>query len=334
MRFGVFSVVDHYPGELPRTVAQFYNELLERVELAEELGYESFWVAEHHFHEYGAIPAPPVWMGAAAVRTRRIRLGVAVSVLPFHNPLEVAEQYAMVDILSGGRLEFGVGSGYLKHEVEGFNIKFDEKYARFDEALEIIKLAWSGERFSYEGRFNKISGVKLQIAPLQKPHPPIFIAVLRNDAAKYVGARGYPVMTIPYARATGIEPLAEMVKEYREAYARAGHNDPSKALVVCALHTYVSDKAAEVERYAKPAMERYVRTRLYATSRPFEVLEQIKLIAAGKPERVIEVVRLYQQAGFDLFLSLADYGGMEHKAVMRSMERFAREVMPAFRDNA
>jgi alkanesulfonate monooxygenase SsuD/methylene tetrahydromethanopterin reductase-like flavin-dependent oxidoreductase (luciferase family) len=331
MRFGLFSVADHYPNDLPRTVPQLYNELLERAQFAEELGYESFWVAEHHFHEYGAIPAPPVWMSAAAARTTRIRLGVAVSVLPFHNPLIVAEEYAMLDVLSCGRLEFGVGSGYLKHEFEGFGIAVEEKQTRFDEALDIIKLAWFGDRFSYQGRFNTVADLKLQVAPLQRPHPPIFMAVLRHEAAPYVGARGYPLMTIPYARSAGVEQLAAMIDGYRRAYAGAGHHDPAKAIVACALHTYVSDNTGDVERYAKPAMERYVRSRLYATSRPFDLLDQINLIAAGTPERVIEVVRLYERAGFNLFLNLADYGGMSQQAVMRSMERFARDVMPAFR---
>src|SRR5437879_2910092 len=198
MRFGIFSVVDHYPAELPRTSAQFYGELLEQVEAAEALGFDSFWIAEHHFHEYGGIPSPPVWLAAAAQRTSRIRLGAAVVVLPFRNPLQVAEEYAMVDILSNGRLNLGTGSGYLTHEFDGFGVSPEDKRERFDEALDIVLEAWKGERFSYDGRYHTIRAVALNVRPLQRPRPPIWIAVLRNEAAAHVGKKGFPVMMIPY----------------------------------------------------------------------------------------------------------------------------------------
>jgi alkanesulfonate monooxygenase SsuD/methylene tetrahydromethanopterin reductase-like flavin-dependent oxidoreductase (luciferase family) len=330
MRVGIFSVVDHYPKELARGVGQYYAELLESAALAEELGFDSFWIAEHHFHEYGAIPSPAVWMGAAAMRTRRIRLGVGVSVLPFHNPITVAEEYAMVDVLSGGRLEFGVGSGYLKHEFAGYGVALDEKHARFDESLEVIEQAWRGGRFSYQGRFNRIEEVQLQLQPLQKPRPPIYIATLRHEAAREVGARGYPLLTIPYAQSPGLHQLTQMTAEFREAWRAGGHGDPSIPVVGCAVHSYVAGSPAEIEKHAKPAVDRYVRTRLYATSRPFDVLQEKKLIACGDAETVTGVLRDYERAGFNLFLNIMDFGGMEHGAVMKSIERLGREVLAAF----
>ena len=173
MKFGIFSVVDHYPNELARTSGQFYAELLEQVAAADALGFDSFWIAEHHFHEYGAIPRPPVWMAAAAQRTKRIRLGAAVVVLPFDHPLRTAEDYAMVDVISGGRLNLGVGSGYLKHEYEGFGIDPEEKRDRFDEALDVLLKAWSGERFSYRGKYQRVDDVQLNVMPVQRPRPPV-----------------------------------------------------------------------------------------------------------------------------------------------------------------
>ena len=151
MRLGLFSVVDHYPAEMGRSTGDFYAELLEQAEAAEEGGFDSFWVAEHHFHEYGAVPRPPILLSAVAQRTRRIRLGSGVVVLPFDHPLRVAEDYAMVDVLSGGRLNLGVGSGYLKHEYAGFGVDPEDKRAHFDEALEVLLRAWTGERVSYTG---------------------------------------------------------------------------------------------------------------------------------------------------------------------------------------
>jgi alkanesulfonate monooxygenase SsuD/methylene tetrahydromethanopterin reductase-like flavin-dependent oxidoreductase (luciferase family) len=188
MRFGIFSVVDHYPAELPRTAAQFYGELLEQVEAAESLGFDAFWIAEHHFHEYGAVPSPPVWMAAAAQRTRRIRLGAGVVVLPFRNPLQVAEDYAMVDVLSGGRLNLGAGSGYLRHEFDGFGVDPAEKRDRFDEALDIVLRAWTGEPVSYEGRYHRVQDVRLNVRPLQRPHPPVWIAILRRPRSASAGS--------------------------------------------------------------------------------------------------------------------------------------------------
>jgi alkanesulfonate monooxygenase SsuD/methylene tetrahydromethanopterin reductase-like flavin-dependent oxidoreductase (luciferase family) len=330
MRFGVFSVVDHYPAELPRTSAQFYGELLEQVEAAEGLGFDSFWVAEHHFHEYGAIPSPPVWLAAAAQRTRRIRLGAAVVVLPFHNPLLVAEEYAMVDVLSGGRLHLGTGAGYLSHEFAGFGVDPGDKHERFDEALEIVLKAWTGERFSYEGRFHRARNVQLNVTPVQKPHPPVWIAILRNEAAAQVGKRGFPIMMIPYATTEHIAELAATVTAFRDAFADGG-GDSRQATVPFGLHTYVADSFAQAATDARPAMERYVRTRLYARQRPFETLVQKDLVAYGSPEDVIRVARAYERAGLTDFLAIMNFGGLPHERVLRSMQLMAKHVLPAFR---
>ena len=329
LRFGIFSVVDHYPAELPRTSGQFFGELLEQVEAAEQLGFDSFWVAEHHFHEYGAIPSPPIWLAAAAQRTKRIRLGSAVVVLPFRNPLQVAEDYAMVDVLSGGRLNLGAGSGYLRHEFEGFGVSVEEKRDRFDEALDVVLRAWTGERFSYEGRFHTVRDVKLNVVPLQRPRPPVWIAVLRNEAAAHVGKRGFPMMMIPYATTERLPELAETVAAFRDAFVAAG-GDPKDATVPFGLHAYCSDSFERATAEAKIAMDRYVRTRLYAKQRPYELLIEKNLIAFGSPEDVVRVARLYEQAGLTDFLAITNFGGLAHARVLRSMELMAKHVLPAF----
>ncbi|MBI4610763.1 MAG: LLM class flavin-dependent oxidoreductase [Candidatus Rokubacteria bacterium] len=330
MKFGIFSVVDHYPKELPRTSVQFYAELLEQVVAAEELGFESFWVAEHHFHEYGGIPRPPIWLAAAAERTRLIRLGSAVVVLPFDNPLRVAEDYAMVDVLSSGRLNLGVGSGYLKHEFEGFGVSPEEKRDRFDEALEIVLRAWSGERVTYEGKYHRVRDVQLNVLPVQKPRPPIWVAILRNEAAPFVGQKGFPIMMIPYATTEQLSEIAETVRQFREAFVAAGGRRDD-ATVPFGLHTYCAESFEEARADAREAMDRYVRTRLYAKQRPFELLVEKDLLAFGSPEDVIQVARRYAAAGLTHFLAITNFGGLEHKKVLRSMELLAKHVFPAFR---
>lgn len=331
MKLGIFSVADHYPTELPRTAGELYRELLEQVEAAEALGFDSFWVAEHHFHEYGAIPSPPVWLAAAAERTRRIRLGVAVSVLPFRNPLHVAEDYAMVDVLSGGRLNFGAGSGYLRHEFEGHGIDPETKRDRFDEALEVVLRAWRGERVTFEGRYQRVPGVALNVLPLQRPHPPVWIATLRYEAAPFVARKGFPLMLVPYATTEHLDELRQAVAAFRQVYLEAGH-PPERLDLPFALHTYVTDSRAAAAAEAREAMERYVRTRLYAKSRPYEVLLEKNLIVTGSPEDCIRTLRLYREAGMSHLLAILNYGGLPHKRVLRSMERLATEVAPALRE--
>lgn len=328
MKLGLLSVADHYPSELARTSERLYAELLEQAVAADELGFESFWVAEHHFHEYGGIPRPPVWMSAAAARTCRIRLGAGVVVLPFDNPLRSAEDYAMLDVLSGGRLHLGVGSGYLQHEYAGFGVDMAEKRERFEEALEVLLKAWRGERFSHEGRHYTVKDVQLNVVPLQKPRPPISIAILTNDRAAVVGSQGFPIMMIPYATTERIEELSDTVAAFRSAFLGA-RGKPGEATIHFALHTHCGETTADARREARAPLDRYVRTRLYAKQRSFDSLIEKNLLAIGDAEEVVRVARLYEAAGMTHFLVLNNFGGMEHRLVLRSMERIARDVMPA-----
>lgn len=325
MKFGIFSVVDHYPKELRRDVGTFYEELLEQVEAAESLGFDSFWIAEHHFHEYGAIPRPAIWMAAAAQRTKRIKLGCAVVVLPFDNPLRAAEDLAMVDILSNGRLELGVGSGYLAHEFAGFNLDPQDKRERFDESLAILKNAWKGEKFSYTGKFYNCKDVQLNVVPVQK-EPRIHIAVLRNEVAPFVGAQRLPMMMIPYATTEKLDELSETTSNYREAYSAAG-GDEKQIEISFGLHTHCATTTDEARQESEEAMDRYVRTRLYAKQRPIDELIQKDLVAFGDPNEVLRVANQYRKAGLTNFLAINNFGGMPHKQVIKSMELIAKGVM-------
>jgi len=329
MRFGIFSVADHYPKELSRTPGELYAELLEQAEAADELGFDSFWIAEHHFHEYGAIPRPPVWLAAAAERTRRIRLGSAVVVLPFDNPLRTAEDYAMVDVLSGGRLNLGVGSGYLKHEYAGFGLDIEEKRARFDEALDIVLEAWTGKRFSYAGAHHRVEDVQLNVLPRQKPRPPVWIATLRADGTPRIGAKGFPPMLIPYASAESVPQMAAGLAGWKEAFLAAGGSQDA-ATVPFGFHCHCAETTAQARAEAHEPMERYVRTRLYAVQRPFDTLVEQEVVAFGDPDEITRVALLYERAGFTDFLAIPNFGGLPHKRVLRSMELMAKQVLPRF----
>lgn len=339
MRFGIFSVVDHYPNEMNRTESQFVSELCEQAELADELGFHSFWIAEHHFHEYGLIPRPAIMLAALAKCTKRIRLGSAVAVLPFDNPLRTAEDFAMVDILSDGRLDFGVGSGYLQHEFAGFNLTTDERRERFDEALSIIREAWTGNAVDFDGKYNKITNTKINILPLQTPEPPVHIAVLRNEVAPFVGKQQVAMMLIPYATTDSMTQLKDTCTSYTNAYNEASKGEESNYAIEAVkarqqisfgLHTYCAESTDIARSFARPFMDRYVRTRLYAKQRSFEELVEKNLLAVGDTNEIIRVARLYEECGLTDFLMIMNFGGLPHAAVLQSIQLVAEKVLPEF----
>ncbi len=327
MRVGIFSVVDHYPAQSGRSIPQFYTELIEQARQSEELGFDSFWIAEHHFHEYGAVPRPAILLAAMAGVTHRIKLGSAVIVLPFDHPLRIAEDLAMVDILSNGRLIVGVGSGYLQHEFEGFNLSPSHKRELFDESLQILQLAWTGKKFSFHGKHYQVNDVALNVVPLQNPSPEIAIAVLRNESAPFVGAKKFPMMTIPYATTERLDELGETVTAFRSAFAKSG-GTMELARTYFGLHTYCATTTEQARHECRQWMDRYVQTRLYAKQRSFDTLIEKNLIACGDPEEVLRVARLYSSAGLTDFLAITNFGGMPAENVVSSMALLARHVLP------
>ena len=353
MRFSLFSVTDHYPDG-PASIADRYAQLLDEIALADDLGFEAFFLAEHHFHDYGVVPSPATLLGAAAVRTGRIGLGVAVSVLPFRNPLLAAEEYAMLDQLSGGRLVLGVGSGYLRHEFDGFGIGPWEKRARFDEALEVLTTAWRGEPFSYHGLYHHVTDVAIAVTPVQRPHPPLWVAIVRAEAARHVGAQGHNVMLIPYATCDSVADLGPIVADHRAGLAAAeprdtrahrgsaapetrdtrAHRAPGalaaagaaeRREVAAALHCHVGSRAD-----AEPYLDRYVGSRLYARRRSYDELLDAGLLLAGPPDEVAAQLDRVAEQGVDHVLLLANFGAMPPDLVAASLTRFAHEVMPRF----
>jgi alkanesulfonate monooxygenase SsuD/methylene tetrahydromethanopterin reductase-like flavin-dependent oxidoreductase (luciferase family) len=325
VRYSVFSVVDNYASR-PRTVGEFYGQLLREIVRAEELGFHAYFVAEHHFHEYGVLPSPPVLLAAAAQRTHRIGLGTAVAVLPFQDPVRAAEDYAVLDQLSAGRLAFGAGSGYLAHEFAGFNIGPWEKRARFDEALSVIETAWRGEPFTHHGLYYHYDDVSLNVLPVQRPVP-LWVAILNTEAAYHVGAKGRNLMMIPYASLDDLSHFANVVAEYRRGRADGGF-DPDAGDILIAFHTYVAETDAAAVDRARPALDQYVATRLYARRRSLEELDSKGLVLIGEPDTVARRIAAAAGSGMTHVVALANYGGMDAALVDRSTELFACEVMP------
>ena len=326
MHLSAFTVLDAFPPAVAGARDRI-DETRRLAEVADRAGLHSFWVAEHHFHEGGLCPAPSVLLAALAAQTQRIRLGVLVSVLPFHNPIEVAEQYALVDRLSGGRLNLGLGSGYIPLELAGFGVDPAHKRERFDRAYDTLLSALRGEEVSWAG-----SAVRINVPPLQRPHPPLWIAVQRREAVPFVARRGVGIALVPYATLSGLDELAEEIQEYRSALPQG-----VSGRVSVALHLYAGDHP---ER-AREALDRYVASRLAHHSSflekkaeqaeesvTVESLERQGFVLFGNGRDVETRLREFARIGVDEVLGIFDFGGLGFEDVRTSMEALG----PRFRE--
>ena len=255
MRYGIFylpslSTANRADG------ADWLHTVVEQAAYGEALGFDSVWFAEHHFHSFGGIlSSPPVIGAAIAQRTTKIRIGTAVTLLPYHNPLRIAEDYATLDGLSRGRLEFGIGHGFIKWESLTFGTPLDELRDRFKESLDIILKAWSEPRFSHKGRSYQYDNVELLPRPLQKPYPTVWMGATSTlESFEFAGRSGFHLMLIPFLHE--IDELGRMVQAYKQARQSAGH-DSASARVIAMYHIYVGESAAEARATAEPALADY-----------------------------------------------------------------------------
>ena len=324
MRLSAFTVVDEYASQAS---SDRLLEVMSLAEAAEAAGLSTVWVAEHHFHSGGVVPSPPVLLAALGTRTRRIRLGALVSVLPFHRPIELAEEYAMVDRLLGGRLNLGVGSGYIPLEFDGFGIDPGEKRERFDRALDTLLAALEGKEVRSEGA--RSVPVRINVRPVQRPYPPIWIAVQRREAIPFVARRKAYLALVPYATLADRGELADEVRDYR-AHLPAG----ARGEVAAALHLYAGPNP---ER-ARHALQRYLDSRL-ATQSAFyqekvrrdpshanaDAIERSGWALFGSAREVASSLRAFAATGVDEVLGIFDFGGLSASDVRESVRALGAE---------
>ncbi len=347
MKFGTFHLFQKPPGWSDSDV--FQTELAQ-IEQAEELGFDAVWLAEHHFQWYGIATDLMVLAAWAAARTRRVRIGTAIVVLPFHNPVRLAEQVATVDIISGGRLDLGVGRGYQAAEYDGFGVSMDESKARFSECLEVLLKAWTEESFSYEGRFTQAKELAVLPKPLQKPHPPIYVASwMTPETIKFAAERGFPIMSPAGLASDQIRTNYQLYRETLESLGRDGSGLDLPALV----HVYVDEddergRQAGMEHSLKygaslvslgtPFQKTGALSREYEHYRDFgepgrlvrETREELMLF--GNPDTVAGKIRwMRDELGVNYVMCWMNMGGLEQERVLRSMKLFAEEVMPRFK---
>lgn len=311
MKLSAFTVVDEYPPG-PGGTPDRARDVVALAEAAESAQLATLWVAEHHFQPGGVCPAPPVLLAACGARTQRIRLGVLVSVLPFHRPVELAEQYALLDRLTEGRLNLGVGSGYIPSEFEGFGVDPAEKRERFDVALATMLAAFAGEEVQVDPA--RSSPVRINVRPVQRPHPPIWVAVQRREAIAHVARLGRSIALVPYATCSGLPELAEEIREYRAALPSG-----RTAEVAVALHLYAGPEPGR----ARAHLQRYLDSRL-ATQSAFyrakverdprharaEAIESSGFALFGDPADVARRLQAFAEIGVDEILGIFDFGGL------------------------
>jgi natural product biosynthesis luciferase-like monooxygenase protein len=336
-------------GRDPATV---YRENLELARLADELGFHAVWLTEHHFSDYSLLNDPTLFASALAVTTERVRIGTAVMVLPVHNAIRVAENAAIVDQLSGGRFDLGVGRGYQPKEFAGFGVDMADSQAIFDESLEVIRRLWADERASFEGQHYRFEDVELVPRPLQSPHPPIWLAAVSPGTFERAGRQGQAILTSP--NFTPIDMIRDNFEAYRSALRDSGH-DPTAFEYPIMQQIYVgSDERDGHDRPRDYAMTYYRSLgRLLPSdeemvSSDYDFYKKVGRnvadlryeylynngVAFGDAEQVTGRIRTLAEAtGMTYYIGWFNFGGIPHADAMRSVERFAEHVMPQFAED-
>jgi len=341
MEFGTFLLLQSPSGEASDVV---YRRGVEITQAAEDLGFRNMWLAEHHFSTYGLLSRPLTYALHLANKTRHIRVGTAVIVVPLHHPLTIAEEIATVDLLSGGRLDVGLGRGYQRYEFERFGCDLGESRQRWEEAVDIILLALAGKTFTYDGKYFKIAETTVFPQPAQKPRPPIWVTAQSPDSITTTVRRGFNLLTGGY----GVS--LDRLREFRAAFeARLAEYPPAQPIRVGVQRpVYVADSDAEARAVAEQAKwnmrvtlslrnnyERVENGR--AMPVPFanepstdNFLEMFSVI--GTPDTCIRQIRRVQEVmPIDHFNCSFSFGDLKQDQILKSMRSFARDVMPAFR---
>ncbi len=350
LQFGMLHLLENPAGKTER---QIVEEQMAILQAAEDLGFDSVWPAEHHFSEYGYCVSSALMLAALAKTTKRIRLGTGIVVLPFHNPIRVAEEYALLDLMSGGRVDLGIGRGYQPHEFRGYGVAQEQSRGIFNESVEVILQAWTQDRVNFKGVHFNFQDVQVRPKPLQKPHPPIWMAALSPESFVQAGRKGFNLLCAPVFGFGGTSAL-ENLDAYRRALKEAGY-DPATRQIAALCMIYAANSAEEAARdFADPVIwyyrtfakyiappagqppiktyEPYTATRDLAAAVTWEQLQQVGAVICGTPQQCVQRIgQLREALGFSTLLCWTRLGGLDHRKVLASMELMHRDVIPRFK---
>jgi len=345
MKFAFFT---HLPWPEGTDAKEIIDRSAEQVMFAEELGFYSAWLAEHHFTRYSIGSSSLILATNLAARTKTIRLGTAVLVSPLHNPLRLAEDTATLDLISGGRLDVGFGRGSGGYEYHGYNINADESLDRFKDSVNMVQGLWTTPDFTYSGQYFQVNRANLVPMPIQKPHPPIYLAATRTPATLDFAVSTGHSLCIAVVQDTA--DALDLCQRFVEKSHEAGFN-LSKSEIPFFRYFYVAeteeqarqdtvdrlnwvadimqwrrfiDEGSEVYR----RMDDWRRTRNEAPA-TYEYLAEHRAII-GTPDQCAAKIQELRDQGIEYFGCNFDFGGMEHGKVLKSMELFSKEVMPRF----
>ena len=341
IKFGTFLLMQS-PSARPSQ--EIYTRAIDIAQAAETLDFRNIWLAEHHFSTYGYLSRPAQLATFIAAKTTRLRVGTAVIVVPLHHPLVIAEEIATLDLLARGRVDIGLGRGYQHYEFERLGLELDSARSRWEESIDIILKSFTGEPFTYDGKIFKIPETTIFPQPVQKPHPPIWVTAQSPDSVEATVRRGFNLLT------GGFGVPIERMAEFRRLLDRlVGEFKPPHPLRVGVQRAvYVAESQVDARAAAEEARwnmrvtlslrnqyERVERGRAIAVPAPNEpdvddLLDRFLVI--GTPDTVIrQITRIKELVGITHFNCSFWFGDIEHPRILKSMELFAREVMPAFR---
>ena len=307
-------------------LTEVYARALGRIEIMDRTGYDCVWLAEHHFNTYSVCPSINVMATHVAARTRNLRIGMAVSLAAFYNPLRLAEEVAMVDVLSGGRVNWGAGRGFDRTEFRAFQVPVEESSDRFRECVDIVLAAWQNERLTYTGRFWRYDGIEILPKPLQRPHPPVWLAATATDSIRRAAEKGHDIFQDPHSTSAELAAKRHLYYEVLHAHGFPTEDrviPTARLLAVGATEREAEDLARQgavwtVAAYANPATR--ATPAPYATGDPVERYMN-DVIIYGTPERVTDIVlELRETIGLDYLMCAP----LSHQ----SFVRFTEQVLP------
>jgi len=341
MEFGTFHLYSKPDWMSDRDV--IHGEL-EQAVWAEELGFESVWVAEHSARVYGIVGAAQVSLAAIAARTSRIRIGTAVTRAALHHPLHVAEDLAYVDVLSDGRLDWGIGKGYDPLEFSTYGVDYEERDERWEEAIDIVTDVWRDGHIAYEGKHYQIPEMELFPKPLQKPTPPLFLMVSKSDeSVEFAARRLWPCV---FGQGPDWDDTKHKMELYRETASRAGHSneDVEAAAQKCAQlkQIHVAPTTEQAQKEYKRGLMWYFETsrnrQMFGFKRetqPYEYYLEHRNVMLGSPQTLIETLEAFSEhTSISNVHCWFNCGGPPREQVRASMEMFSQEVMPHFQTRA
>ena len=348
MDFGYFTLSDNRYPDNPRSPEGFIREIFDQALHAEIVGLNSVWVGEHHFNLLGVNPCPNILLAHLAGATQRIRLAPAVVLLPVHHPLHVAEEWATLDLLSGGRVDFAAGRGYDRLEYGPFAAPYEDSAEIFAEGLDILWRAWTEEgRWSHKGKYYQFENVEIVPKPVQKPLRP-YVACFSRFSMELAARNDWNIIFAPFAAAMVYGGLADGVAAFRAEAEKRG-KAPRRAM--CSYFIHIADTPAE-EQEGRERLISYFKDALVAafpsdkksvppTMRYFlkivEILNNMQpgdltsnSILVGPPQKIVDDLKRVQAAGIVEVILYFNYGRKPHNMVKEQMERFMADIAPAF----